>query len=242
MADTLTAALLSILYEDDQLLVVNKPADLVCHPTKDGPLSSLIARVRTHLGTDEGRLVNRLDRETSGVVLIAKGAEAAGELGSVIATMAQKRYWAIVEGHLPDEPLRITAALGKDDASAVAIKDCVREDGAAADTSVRLLHRFERDGQQFSLAEVTPRTGRKHQIRIHLAHAGFPIVGDKLYGADEKRYLRLVERRLTDDDRRALRLQSHALHARRLSFEWRGQAWQFQAEPDEAFLGFVRGK
>ena len=230
-----------ILFEDDHLLVVNKPADLVCHPTKDGPLSSLIARVRTHLGNDEGRLVNRLDRETSGVVLIAKGAVVAAELGRVIAATALKRYWAIVEGYLRDAPLHITAALGKDESSRVAIKDCVREDGAAAETSVRLLHRFVRNGAPFSLAEVTPLTGRKHQIRIHLAHAGFPIVGDKLYGADEQRYLRLVERRLTDEDRQALRLNSHALHARRLSFEWRGQAWRFQAEPDEAFLGFMRG-
>ena len=242
MADTTTTPLFPILYEDDGLLVVNKPADLVCHPTKDGPLSSLIARVRTYLGTDEGRLVNRLDRETSGVILIAKGAEAAAELGSVIANMAQKRYWAIVEGRLPDDPLRITGALGKDDSSAVAIKNCVREDGSPAETAVRVLHRFVREGAPFSLVEVTPLTGRKHQIRIHLAHAGFPIVGDKLYGGDEQRYLRLVERRLTDEDRRTLRLTSHALHARRLSFEWKGQAWQFQAEPDEAFLGFVRGR
>ena len=241
MADTTTASLFQILHEDDHLLVVNKPADLVCHPTKDGPLSSLIARVRTHLGNEEGRLVNRLDRETSGVVLVAKSAAVAGELGRVIATMALKRYWAIVEGHLGDETFRIVTGLGKDEASPVAIKDCVRDDGATAETSVRVLHRFMREGARFSLAEVTPLTGRKHQIRIHLAHAGFPIVGDKLYGADEQRYLRLVERRLTAEDRQALRLTSHALHARRLSFEWRGQAWQFQAEPDEAFLGFLRG-
>lgn len=220
---------------------MNKPAGLVCHPTKDGPYSSLIGRVRLHLANEEGRLVNRLDRETSGIVLVAKGAAVAGELGRVIATRAQKRYWAIVEGHLPDEPLRIAAALGKDEASPVAIKDCVRADGAAAETVVRVLHRFVHDGSPCSLAEVTPLTGRKHQIRIHLAHAGFPIVGDKLYGGDEQRYLRLVEGRLTGEDQQALRLTFHALHARRLSFEWRGQAWQFQAEPDEAFLAFVRG-
>jgi len=241
MVDAPVAPLFPILYEDDELLVVNKPAGLVCHPTKAGPLSSLIARVRTHLGTEEGRLVNRLDRETSGIVLVAKSAAAAGELGRLMMGESQKRYWAIVEGHLPDAKLRITAALGKDETSPVAIKDCVRDDGATAETVVRALHRFEREGERFTLAEVTPLTGRKHQIRIHLAHAGFPIVGDKLYGADEQRYLRLVEGRLTDADRQALRLTFHALHARRLSFLWREQAWQFQAEPDEAFLGFVRG-
>src|SRR5687767_7527284 len=220
------------------MLVLNKPADLVCHPTKDGPLSSLIARVRTHLGHDEGRLVNRLDRETSGVVLIAKGATVAGELGRLVAGPAHKTYWAIVHGHPAEAELHIVAALGKDENSPVAIKDCVRADGAAAETRARVMRTFMRDDAPFSLLEVTPMTGRKHQIRIHLAHVGFPIVGDKLYGSDEQRYLRLVEGRLTDEDRQALRLSSHALHARALAFIWRGRSWKFEAEPSDEFQAF----
>jgi 23S rRNA pseudouridine1911/1915/1917 synthase len=239
VADSTALALLQVLHEDDHLLVVNKPADLVCHPTKDGPLSSLIARVRTHLGTDEGRLVNRLDRETSGIVLIAKGAGVAGELGRVVAGSAVKTYWAIVHGHPAAREMHIVAPLGKDVSSPVAIKDCVRADGAAAETRLRVMRTFDRDDQPFSLVEVTPMTGRKHQIRIHLAHAGFPIVGDKLYGSDELRYLRLVEGRLTDDDRRALRMSSHALHARALAFDWRGRSWRFQADPGDEFQAFL---
>lgn len=218
---------------------MNKPADLVCHPTKAGPLSSLIARVRLHLGNDEGRLVNRLDRETSGVVLVAKGAVAAGELGRVVGGAAEKTYWAIVEGHLPEAELRIAAPLGKDTSSPVAIKDCVREDGAAAETRVGVIRRFVRDDEPFTWVEVKPLSGRKHQIRIHLAHAGFPVVGDKLYGSDEQRYLRLVEGRLTEEDRRALRMTSHALHARALAFDWRGRSWRFEAEPGEEFRAFL---
>ena len=223
---------------------MNKPAGLVCHPTKDGPLSSLIGRVRLHLGDTEGRLVNRLDRETSGIVLIAKGAVVGAELGRLVAGSgpgaADKAYSAIVEGHVSPDEWLIDAPLGKDDNSPVAIKDCVRADGAAAQTRVRLIRTFVRDEAPFSLLDVSPLTGRKHQIRIHLAHAGYPIVGDKLYGADEQRYLRLVEGRLTDDDRRALRMTFHALHARALAFEWRGQAWRFEAEAGAEFLAFVQ--
>ena len=234
--------LLHILWEDDHLLVVNKPADLVCHPTKDGPLSSLIARVRTYLGSDEGRLVNRLDRETSGVVLIAKGPIVAAELGRLVAGPAEKTYWAIVHGHPLEPEFRVVAPLGKDESSPVAIKDRVRDDGAAAETRVRVIRTFMRDDQPFALVEVMPMTGRKHQIRIHLAYAGYPIVGDKLYGEDEQRYLRLVERRLTDEDRRALLLSSHGLHARAIAFDWRGCEWKFEAEPGEEFLEFVSRK
>ncbi len=222
--------------------MVNKPAGLVCHPTKDGPLSSLIGRVRLHLGDTEGRLVNRLDRETSGIVLIAKGAVVAAELGRLVSGVgsgvAHKSYWAIVEGHVPATEWLIDAPLGKDANSPVAIKDCVRADGAVAQTRVCLIRTFVRDEAPFSLVDVSPLTGRKHQIRIHLAHAGYPIVGDKLYGADEQRYLRLVEGRLAAEDRRALRMTFHALHARALAFEWRSQSWRFAADAGEEFLAF----
>ena len=222
----------SVVYEDGDLLVVDKPAGLVCHPTKDGELSSLIGRVRLHLGRGEGRLVNRLDRETSGLVVIAKSAVVARELGRLFSGSAvEKIYRADVHGHIAADALTIEAPLGRDEASAVAIKDCVREDGAAARTDVRVLRRVVLDGRPVSEIEVTPRTGRKHQIRIHLAHIGHPIVGDKIYGGDEQRYLRFVVGVLTDDDRRALIVEHHSLRAVSLSFTWRERQWTFGSAP-----------
>lgn len=232
--------LFEVIHEDVDLLVVNKPAGLVCHPTKTDERSSLIGRVRLHLGHGEGRLANRLDRETSGLVLVAKSGLVAGELGKLIETGAvRKHYSAIVQGSVERENFTIEAPLGKDERSPVAIKDCVRPDGAPAQTEVHVERRFTHEGCSFTLLSVQPRTGRKHQIRIHLAHAGHPIVGDKIYGADEQIYLRLVRGELNEEDRRRLMLSNHALHAARLSFTWRGREWEFAARPDPEFEGFV---
>jgi 23S rRNA pseudouridine1911/1915/1917 synthase len=124
--------LFEIIFEDDDLLVVNKPAGLVCHPTKNGEMSSLIGRVRLHLGNAaQPHLVNRLDRETSGVVIVAKNSEVAGEMGKILESRTiEKEYLAIVHGHVAAEQGIIDAPLGRDETSRVAIKDCVRPDGA----------------------------------------------------------------------------------------------------------------
>jgi 23S rRNA pseudouridine1911/1915/1917 synthase len=231
--------LLDIIGDEPGFLAVNKPQDLVCHPTKGDAYSSLISRARLHLG-GEAFLVNRLDRETSGVVLIAKTAVMAGALGKLFEQGAvRKAYIAAVHGHVaPDEGL-VEAPLGKDQNSPVAVKDCVRADGGAASTGYVVQRRFVRDGQPFSILQINPLSGRKHQIRIHLAHIGHPIVGDKLYGLDEGIYLRFVTHTITEEDVRRLILPNQALHAAGVSFEWDGTPYQFQAKMPPSLSSFM---
>ena len=259
--------LFDIIFEDDDLLVVNKPAGLVCHPSKNGERSSLIGRARLHLNTSlsaesggeavpssnpqpQPHLVNRLDRETSGVVIIAKNSEVAGELGKILEGRAiEKEYRAIVHGHIAAEQGIIDAPLGKDERSIVAIKDCVRPDGAPSQTEFWVERRFYRElprpaaslhpPSAFTLLRLKPLTGRKHQIRIHLAHLGHPIVGDKLYGGDEDLYLALVLNRLTAEQRARLIFENHALHAVTVQFTWRGQPREFTCVPEPWFTDFT---
>jgi 23S rRNA pseudouridine1911/1915/1917 synthase len=233
--------LFAVVHEDANLLVINKPAGLVCHPTKGDEFSSLVSRVRLYFCQPKGEasgwhLVNRLDRETSGIV-VAKHDQAAREIRRVWESRAvEKIYFAVVHGWPDLESGAIDASLGKDEQSEVAIKDRVRADGLAALTRYEVKARFEHAvAGKLALLKVQPETGRKHQIRIHLSHIGHPILGDKLYGRDEDCYLAFVGSRLTDEQRKLLHVQNHALHAASIRFDWSGREWRFEAEPESEF-------
>jgi 23S rRNA pseudouridine1911/1915/1917 synthase len=189
--------------------------------------------------------VNRLDRETSGLVLVAKKADVARRFGLLMQRRRlKKEYLAIVCGWPEWETRLVDAALdrqGKHQRSAIWLKQTIHPSGAPAQTELYVERRFVRlhgrpepqlagrgegapfEGscttEKFSLIRAIPHTGRTHQIRVHLASLGHPIVGDKIYGSDEQLYLRFIETGWTSELERHLLLARHALHSAKLAIE-----------------------
>lgn len=187
---------LDVLYEDERLLVLIKPAGMLVHPTRGVKTGTLLNALAYHLNkarsVDDASqmtrpgLVHRLDRATSGLMVIAKDQRALSILARHFhERQVEKRYAALLRGHISTDELVIEARIGRDEEAWP--KWQAREDGKAARTHLRVT---ERRSDQ-TLVELNPLTGRTNQLRIHCAHVGHPIVGDKWYGgadfADEPR-------------------------------------------------------
>jgi 23S rRNA pseudouridine1911/1915/1917 synthase len=214
-----------VIHEDDRLFVVNKPGDVVCHPSKHGPWSSLVGAVREHLGLEKVHLVFRLDRETSGVVVLAKDPRTASRLQTAMQERkVGKVYIALLTGELA-APVRVDQPLGTDTASPVFMKSAVVADGQPSAT------RFEplACAGGFTLARVTTETGRKHQIRAHAQWLGHLVVGDKIYGPDARLYLDFIDRGWSPELAARLLLPRQALHCARIDLSAAGIAPVFDA-------------
>jgi 23S rRNA pseudouridine1911/1915/1917 synthase len=217
-----------ILHEDERLLVVNKPGDVVCHPSKAGPWSSLVGALREYTRLPTVHLVFRLDRETSGVVVLAKDAKMASRLQVAMQERtAGKTYLAVLTGHL-SEPVTVDRPLGDDLSSPVFMKSAVvgaEEGGRAAVSHFTPIA----TGEDVTLARVVTETGRKHQIRAHAQWLGHSLVGDKIYGPDARLYLDFIDHGWTDALAARLLLPRQALHCAEIDLRPAGLTQVFSA-------------
>ena len=235
------AGLSEIVALEPDFLVVAKPPGLLSHPTRPDGAPSLLGWLQREFPGEFVALVNRLDRETSGTVLVARSAAAASRLGAM--TMRReivKDYLALVDGRMTEPHGTIDAPLGRLGISAdnavwvrqgvVAPDDAAGRRSFPARTEFRVLA----TGEDVSLLRLRAHTGRLHQLRVHLAQAGHPVLGDKIYGPDAGLYLRFIEHGWTDEHEQRLALRRHALHAWRMEFAWDGATRIFQARvPDD---------
>jgi len=207
-----------ILEEDADYIAFDKPGWLICHPSKDGPWSSLVGAVKEWRQLEVLHLVSRLDRETSGIILIAKHFEAASAAQTAMERrMVLKTYYALLKGEMK-EPVMVDQPLGPDETSQVVVKTAVREGPGTLPAATF----FEPVlvGGGYTLARVQPHTGRKHQIRAHALWLGLPVVGDKLYGGDDSLYMEFVAHGWTDRLASKLEMGRQALHASKLEFRY----------------------
>jgi 23S rRNA pseudouridine1911/1915/1917 synthase len=223
-----------VTHDDERLLVINKPGDVVCHPSKHGPWSSLVGAVREHFGFERTHLVFRLDRETSGIVVLAKDPRTASKLQTAMQERrVGKAYLTVLTGEI-EGPVRVEQPLGTDTASPVFMKSAVCADGQSAATLFEPIS----VGGGFTLARVTTETGRKHQIRAHAQWLGHSVVGDKIYGPDARLYLDFIDKGWTPELERVLLLPRQALHCALIDLNAAGIPIVFRAPMPADMVGF----
>lgn len=218
---------LDILYEDEQILIVNKAKGMVVHPAPghfdDTLVNALIYHIRQlsdFNGVLRPGIVHRMDKETSGVLLVTKDNATHRYFARLFKEHdLQRKYLAIVHGKVPFEEMVIEQPIGRDPKDRK--RYTIDPQGRYAYTHVRTLQR----GSAYSLVECTLKTGRTHQIRVHLKSIQFPIVGDSVYGPKKSPY----------------RTHGQYLHAHLLAFiHPNGQALEFSAPPPQDFTNFLK--
>lgn len=220
---------LDVVYEDDDVLVINKQRGLVVHPAAGHWSGTLVNAVLDHVDDLEGiggelrpGIVHRLDKDTTGLLVVAKNGRAMANLQDQIREHVVRRvYWALVHGNTMPETGRIEAPIGRHpgDRKRMAVNARTGRDSL---TNFRVLERFP----GYALLECRLETGRTHQIRVHLSFIGHPVVGDPVYGTRKAH----------------LGLEAQALHARQLGFNHpsTGEWLEFTAQPPPEMMAAIQ--
>lgn len=215
----------TVLHADDQVMVIDKPAGLPVHISARYYFNTLTRVVSERFPDQAWQICHRLDRETSGALVLANGRVAARAVKRAFEKKKiRKTYLAIAHGQVAEDPFVIDRPLGptRDPEAPIKLRMVVRDDPDAlpAVTEVERLALVGRvdgsDAERFSLVACRPISGRQHQIRVHLAEVGHPVVGDKLYAHGDRMFAAGCDQRLTDADREQLLLTRHALHAHKI--------------------------
>lgn len=229
-----------IIREDERELLINKPALVVVHPSKSGPWSSLVGACREYTGLPRVHLVFRLDRETSGVVVVAKERNHASDLQTAVEKRrVAKRYVAIVHGEFVGKK-EVDVPIGPDLASAVVARRIAAPspDARPAQTIFRSLAA----ASGFSIVEAIPLTGRTHQIRAHAEWLGHRIVGDKIYGPSPACFLEFIENGWSETLEARLLINRQALHCLEVEFELESGPIMYAAPPTQDLVDFARNR
>ena len=238
---------LEIVHEDEALVVVNKPAGMVVHPAPGHRSGTMVNALLYHISDLSGvggrlrpGIVHRLDQHTSGLLVVAKNDQAHHSLSDALRERRVKRiYRAVVWGHLSMTRMTIDAPLGRDPKERKRM--AVREDGRVAISLLNVREQWARA----DLIDIRLQTGRTHQIRVHLAHIGHPVVAAPIYGVGWERGMGGANRTWAKD--LARRVPRQFLHAAELSFEHplTGMEMHFEAElPDDlsSVVAWARGE
>lgn len=233
-----------ICFEDERVLVLEKPGDVVCHPSKEGPWSSLAGAVREHRGGNvASHLVFRLDRETSGLVIFAKTAAVARQLQMAVQERRYaKEYLVLLTGILHDA-VSVDQPLGPDEDCPVTVKSRVRSDGKGQPAITHFTPLAVASGEAaITLARVRTESGRKHQIRAHAQWLGHPVIGDKIYGPDPRLFLEFIENGWTLALEERLWLPRQALHCSLIDLNAAGMPYRFESPLPEDLRTFCQSR